>query len=117
MLRICFVEMAISKVPADLRSRQGVGHNQLSALVTATGQRCTCCLCIQDPGISFDQNVAREMVVVENPMHAKSFVALLLQDASDFPDTLDPQLLAASIGRLQQNFNSNVNSNRGTFAA
>jgi hypothetical protein len=43
-----------------------------------------------DPEISFDQNVASEMVIVENPMHAKCFVALVLQDASDFPDALDP---------------------------
>jgi hypothetical protein len=48
------------------------------------------------------------MVVVESAMNAEA--ASLSRNSHHFPNTLDPQLLAALVRRGKENFNSNIRS-------
>jgi len=54
------------------------------------------------------------MIVVEHSLHSKT--TGILNNARHFSDALNAQLRTASIGRRNQNLNSNICSNRGTFA-
>jgi hypothetical protein len=64
---------------------------------------------------SLDHHLARKMIVVEHSLHSKT--TGILNNARHFPDALNAQLRTTSIGRRNQNLNSNVRSDWRASAA
>jgi hypothetical protein len=57
------------------------------------------------------------MIVVKHPMNSKSGASMLINHTGNSSNTFDPYLFAATVGRGNQNFDTNFASDRWTCAA
>ena len=60
---------------------------------------------------------ARELIVAEKSMYSKTGGPWLFPHTCDFSHTLDPDLFSGLIRRRNQDFNSNINTDRWAGAA
>jgi hypothetical protein len=56
------------------------------------------------------------MIVIKHPVNSKSGASRFIDHTRNSSNTFDPYLFAASIGRRNENFNTNFTPNRRTIA-